>query len=179
MNSKDNSERKNTYLFLSSLFLSPPNKELVEKAKEIGEELKIEELKNSEDNLIKLEIEFHNLFVVPNEKYVRPFESVYVDGMMGQKTMIKVKKFYEEQGIKSYGIADNVGVELQFMALLCDKDKELQKKFFNEHLINWISNLCDEIIKSAEGNFYKGVAILTKNFLDFERRELNEIKDNS
>jgi anaerobic sulfite reductase subunit A len=60
------------------------------------------------------------------------------------------------------------------MALLCLKN---EKKFVDEHLSRWIPDFCEKVINEAELLFYREMAALTKNFIEFEKEEINKYGD--
>lgn len=119
-----------------------------------------------------------------------PYESVWrgEGRVMGQWTE-KVLKEYADSGIGmdlSDELPDYVGIELKFMALLCYKEAEawrnndsvtalkflgLEQKFVDEHLKNWMPEFCNIMAEEAITSFYKGVALLTKGFLEIESNQ--------
>lgn len=177
--------RSNIYRFLSSVYIREPSKEVVAQIldKKFLEYLSsifkegAEILKNFAEtfdgNYEELVVEYNSLFKVPLNQYVAPYESAYREGLLYIHAG-EVKKFYEANGLsisEDYkDLPDNVGLELEFMGHLCEKgDLEAQKKFFEDHLIKWVPNLCDEILKKSESDFYKGIASITKEFLEIEK----------
>jgi anaerobic sulfite reductase subunit A len=46
---------------------------------------------------------------------------------------------------------------------------KVQRMFLDQHLLVWLPQFCDVVIKQADIRFYAGVAELTKNFLEFEQ----------
>ncbi len=61
-------------------------------------------------------------------------------------------------------------------ALLCLKN---EKKFVDQHLFGWIPDFCEKVIEAAEMPFYREMARLTRSFMEFEKKELKEIKEDS
>ena len=55
-------------------------------------------------------------------------------------------------------------------ALYCLK---IEKKFIEEHLVRWIVSFCEKVIREAELPFYREMAALTKNLIEFEKKEIN------
>lgn len=141
--------------------------------------------------LEELAIEFTRLFVGPGS-HISAHESVFInlDGGEGDHwgaATIAVKKFIETAGLDyepSYsGLPDHVSVELEFLQRLAtweagkwsEGDTEsakgcanVQKKFIDEHLIEWVPKFCDEVVKKTEQPFYREFATLMKTFLEFE-----------
>jgi TorA maturation chaperone TorD len=166
------------------------------KAREILEDY-LKSLKGDKE-YISLRQEYMNLFLVPGRQYVRPYESVYKDKQFGSKkasglmmgeSTTAVKKFYKQSGAKisdgQKNLPDHFGLELEFMSFLCKKEAEewknnneslannyffKQKSFLENHLIQWIYDFCSELASLAKLDFYKGVAMITREFVrqDFE-----------
>jgi TorA maturation chaperone TorD len=155
-------------------------------------------LQSSEEKLIEdLTVEYARLFLGPG-KHISPHESVHhqrEDGDWGTlwgATTVEVKKFIEATGLEyepDYkGMPDHVSVEFEFMAALARREAQawaesdeaiamsctvMQKKFLEEHLIQWIPNFCEKVIQLAELPFYHAVAELTRSFIEFENKEFS------
>ncbi|GMQ79591.1 MAG: molecular chaperone TorD family protein [Thermodesulfobacteriota bacterium] len=155
-------------------------------------------LQNSEEKLIEdLAVEYARLFLGPG-KHISPHESVHhqrEDGDWGTlwgASTVDVKKFIEATGLgyeAGYkGMPDHISVEFEFMAALARREVQawfegdeasarscvaVQKKFLEEHLIQWIPDFCEKVIRHAELPFYRAVAELTRGFIEFEIEELN------
>lgn len=138
--------------------------------------------------------DYMDLFRVPLSKYVTPYESVYRDKrivagrevgslLMGESTLA-VKNMYSRVGLeisKDFAeLPDHLGTELYFMYYLCGLEKNawereekeealrllsIERDFLNDHLSKWISDVCEDMIKKAETDFYKGIATITKAFI--------------
>ena len=148
-----------------------------------------------------LAVEYTRLFLGPG-KHISPHESVHhqrEDGQWGKlwgKSTVEVKKFIEATGL-SYtddykGLPDHISVEFEFMQQLIlaeeqawmdeDRDKavacrQVEKKFIEEHLINWIPNFCEKVVQETELPFYKAMATLTRSFIEFEMEEMKKNGD--
>ena len=139
-----------------------------------------------------LALEFTRLFIGPNN-HISAHESIFAEtdhgigSLWGART-VAVKNFIETTGLdydsEFTGVPDHASVELEFMQRMtaweADKwqqqDREnaeyclkVQRMFLDQHLLAWLPQFCDEVIKQADIRFYAGVAELTKNFLDFEQ----------
>jgi TorA maturation chaperone TorD len=156
--------------------------------------------KPQQELLEDLAVEYARLFLGPG-KHISPHESVHHqrdDGQWGQlwgPSTAEVKKFIESAGL-SYqseytGLPDHISVELEFMQQVLQReeqaweaeDKEMahlclenEKKFIEEHLAKWIPQFCDKVTEEAEAPFYRDMAVLTKNFIEFEKEEINRYR---
>jgi TorA maturation chaperone TorD len=151
--------------------------------------------KPEEDMLDDLAVEYAGLFLGPGG-HISPHESVHHQrgdgsGLLWGESTAEVKRFIESTGL-SYdseykGLPDHISVELEFMQQLTlreeqawkDEDEDgaleclkTEKKFIEEHLVRWVPAFCDKVIKEAELPFYREMAALTKNFIEFERQEV-------
>lgn len=138
-------ERVRVYGFLAGVFCSAPTAESVHAVSQMALTLGIscpERLSLSE-----LEREFMDLFVVPNPRYVAPYESVYRDRwllepasgtepgtrpaplvmerlLMGESTMA-VRQAYLQVGVlPEEDLPDHIANELRFMAHLWAREAE-------------------------------------------------------
>lgn len=117
-----------------------------------------------------------------------PYESVYTSKrrLVGQEARTGAEKFYADHGLEMgktiYKIPeDHISVEMEFMARLCEKWAEedtqdskeenikAQKAFFKEHIINWVVMFCADAERYAESGFYKGIAKVTRGFVQEEK----------
>lgn len=138
-----------------------------------------------------LKQEYMDLFVVPAGRYVTPFEDVYrgqtTDGtqargpLLGERA-IAATKIYREAGAEMdmacKELPTHIGVELAFMSFLCareaaDEDmgasgeryRELQTRFLRHHLNEWFPRLSRAIQEKAQSRMYRGLAMITEEFL--------------
>lgn len=139
----------------------------------------------------RLGIEFTRLFFGPGS-HISAHESVFSEmdgdtgGLWGKKT-VQVKKFIESTGL-SYddcfsGLPDHVSAELEFMSKLTDWEAsmrgagdetgtkyclKIQNRFLKEHLGRWAPALCKCIIERADLAFYREMASVFREFLEFD-----------
>jgi TorA maturation chaperone TorD len=48
-----------------------------------------------------------------------------------------------------------------------------EKKVMEKHLIRWIPIFCEKVIELAELPIYWEMAALTKNFIEFDRKDMD------
>jgi len=198
-------QRRSVYAWLALVYLHEPtgdfarmlkNQQILSFLNEVG--IDVDQRMHGDDEegwLEELEMEYTRLFIGPGE-HVSPYESVWHDdgGMLWGKTTAEIKKFIESLGLKYRtewsGLPDHVGVELELMhrlitreheawmqrdrqnALLC---LEIENKFVDEHLSRWIPRFCERVIHESFLDFYKQVAQLTEEFIEFDRKQINDL----
>ncbi len=146
-----------------------------------------------------LAVEYTGLFIGP-KNHIPPYESLYnykeeeTRQMWGTAT-VEVKKVIESSGLsfeEDYGgIPDHISIEMEFMQKLVKKEAQLwekkkndtqlgktiefEKKFIDEHLTTWIPDFCQKVIEAARLDFYRNLAVFTKNFIMNEKEEVENL----
>ena len=136
----------------------------------------------SKDELEELLWEYTRLFIGPYKLPCPPWESVYTSPkrLMMQDAADQVLKHYLEAGLilETRGVMpDHIGAELNFLALLLQKShseadgKEqllrITDNFLNDHILKWIPDFIRDMENAAETRFYKALAGVTRNLVDF------------
>ena len=191
------------YGFLSTVYLQEPTREFIKSLRESNildvlnkSDLRFDkEINNdvSDKHLNDLVLEYTRLFIGPG-KHVSPYESVYRDNedALWSETTVKVKNFIESSGLEySYnwsGLPDHIGVELEFMQrLTCHENEawaredkkqaisclEFEKRFIDEHLSQWVPIFCNKVKEETRVAFYREMAELTRQFIDFDSELIN------
>lgn len=141
-----------------------------------------------------LEAEHTSLFVLPSG--VVPHEAFYLDEnkRLGGRVTAAVQQCYEAARAQTteqcLELPDHIGVELEFMAFLCDleeqfwalgelagveKCRQLQRSFLNDHLLRWHRPLCEKVEREATLDLYRALARLTLGFLESERGHVGDV----
>lgn len=134
--------------------------------------------------------EHHLLFLSPREPVILPYESYYMDKEVLGPSLVQVRGFLQRAGLEKREDfpepEDHLACELEIMGQLIAKQEaakepaeegqwlELQGEFLRAHLLPWALLVCDDIQKREKGHFYKGIAKLTRGFLELERELLAE-----
>jgi TorA maturation chaperone TorD len=151
----------------------------------------------SEDRVAEeLAIDFTRLMRGIKEGYgpPPPYESVWRgEGRVMGRWTEKVLKTYHDSGIGmdlEDELPDYIGIELKFMSLLCYKEAEalrdgdlekrrrfldIEKAFFNDHIIAWIPAFTEVMSKEARTAFYKAVAKITEGFLRLDEEVIRSL----
>lgn len=159
-----------------------------------GVELDVDPAGETDDAFLDaLAIEFTRLFIGPGV-HVPPYAAVHLGdewaSLWGPDT-VWVKDFIEAAGFAYrtgyHDLPDHVSVELEFMHELTAKEaaaleasdmteaarlQAIESTFVNDHLARWIPAFCDRVAGHAERRFYRGLANLTKDFIEAERASL-------
>lgn len=201
--------RTQAYALLSAFYLAPPSADLagivsteqfVDEANEsLGQAARdfadaVREAAEGRPSVNELEAEHTYLFVLPSG--VVPHESFYLDEnkRLGGRVTAAVEQCYAnaqanmtEQCLE---LADHVGVELEFMAFLCDLERqfwaasdlagvarcaEVQRAFLEEHLLRWIRPLDDKVQALATLELYRALAHVTTAFMESERGHVSRL----
>jgi len=137
-----------------------------------------------------LSLEYTRLFIGPGH-HLSPHESVYRkdgNGRLWGESTAAVKIFIEYCGFKGINdtkfIPDHISIELEFMQVITAIEaralqknnmetvarcKQIESHFIFEHLCNWITLFCDEVITLANHPFYREMASLTQDFIEKEK----------
>jgi len=142
----------------------------------------------------QLAADYARLFLSLNKVPAHPSESTYREGTMMMHHRDEVLELYWSFGITAgkefTEPEDHIATELSFMAFLCQKTNqalqkgdikkakeyaEAQKKFLANHLIKWVPNLVKDVLQYSHTPFYKGIAVLTDEFLNISLSAADDI----
>ncbi len=151
-------------------------------------------LNNPADYQERLQSDFDRLFAGPGHLEAPPWESVYrsKERLVFSEQTLAVREFYRSFGLKikkRYSEPDDhISLELEFMAWLCKQAAEPnliqdkigfyifgQNRFLTEHLLAWVPALCDDIKRAAESDFFRGLAVLTTQWLTDDAADTENI----
>lgn len=164
----DSPERAEAYRILGSLFLHPPDSDILDTI-HLYYGIKADEPLNA----IADDFQYISL-------HLPPFETIYVkDNYNGVAVNKGVHNFYFKHGImvdEELGLpSDHLAVELLFMSYLVENDKiGSEIEFFEKHLLNWATDYLSAVAEGAKTEFYKTISNLLKEFLVAEYQELVE-----
>ncbi|MDN5345504.1 MAG: putative dimethyl sulfoxide reductase chaperone [Clostridia bacterium] len=142
----------------------------------------------------ELQEEYNRLFVGPGHLEAPPWESVYRSKerlLFGEETLA-VREFYRSFGLESRNKGkepdDHAGLEMEFMAHLSEAaaDRVLegedindllegQDRFLAEHMQQWLPALCRDMEQAARTDFFRGLALLTRGWMEADAAELKMV----
>ena len=127
------------------------------------------------------------------ETLTREREKLFTGAFQGEENL-RVEKAYREMGVRlPEGAAEppsHLGFKLDFMRFLCLREAEAwrsgsleeavnllekERDFLSKHLEGWVSGFCEEMFRRAEVDLYRGLAKLTKGFVEQDGLLLEEI----
>jgi len=141
---------------------------------------------SQEEILKRMSIDRTRLFRGISEKHSPPppYESFYREQRPSGETSADVCRFYSRLGVTLLEgwteSPDYLGVEIDFMRLLCLGEEEAwlnhqpekalkllraSADFLNKHLLKWAPRFFEKMVEMADLDFYRGLAKLTSGFL--------------
>ncbi|MDG6907850.1 MAG: molecular chaperone TorD family protein [Nitrososphaerota archaeon] len=151
---------------------------------------------NLDEEKLKLDVEYANLFLSVLVR-IHPSESSYTtrEHLVYDEPRQEVFEIYVREGVEKIAEftepEDHIAIEMQFMAYLCRKAIEAneqqnwesmlgllktQEDFVRKHLMNWTPKLTKNIIEKSNTGFYRGAAKITNAFLEVESDSIKELK---
>jgi TorA maturation chaperone TorD len=140
--------------------------------------------------------DYTRMFIGPGKVPAPPWESIYRDAdhlYFSQETQ-EVRNTYRKYNLLPKDLGhqpdDHLGLELDFLHKLCEMAREKaksadetglmeilndQKAFLDEHLLKWVPDWTRDVVKSAETDFYKGMAQLLEAYLNLDREMIEEL----
>jgi TorA maturation chaperone TorD len=117
-----------------------------------------------------------------------PYESLYRPERQQKKSAQEINRLFSKMGVQIpeewHQPSDYIGVELDFMRLLCEKEWRLrddgkrsalreaieaEKSFLEDHIALWVPIFCKRMLEEAREEYYRGIAHLTLGLVEFDR----------
>jgi TorA maturation chaperone TorD len=152
-----------------------------------------------EKTLTNLSKDWTRLFRgVERDGILPPYESLYRTGKLQEKPAREIHRLFSQMGIRVpdewHQPQDYIGVELDFMRLLCSREFEVyekqekksiievvkaEKSFVEHHLGAWASKFCEKMGEQAREDYYRGIAKLTIGLIEYDRSYTKKHLSNS
>jgi TorA maturation chaperone TorD len=150
-----------------------------------------------EEILTNLSKDWTRLFRgVVRDGILPPYESLYRTKRLQKKSAQEINRLFSKMGVQVpeewHQPSDYIGVELDFMRLLCEKEwrhrdngernafreaVEAEKSFLEKHLTLWVPIFCERMLKEAREEYYLGIAHLTLGLVGFDRLWVSRLLD--
>jgi len=139
-----------------------------------------------------LRSDYTRMFVGPGRVPAPPWESLYTDveRLHFSEETLRVRAAYRKHNLSPRDLGhspdDHIGLELDFMRQLCERAKQAdeaglaailedQRAFLDEHLLKWAPDWAGDVVKSAETDFYRGMAELLEAYLVLDREIVEQL----
>jgi putative dimethyl sulfoxide reductase chaperone len=149
-----------------------------------------EELRDVDELDLSLAQEYTRLFINALPRVpVPPYASVHRkgEGVVYGKSTVEVMKFYRKAGFHvdcGYNdLPDHISLEFEFLGIISAKEarsrkrdgihERLRQEFLSHHMLPWVPVFCKKIVTHSRSRFYTGLAVLTAEFMDIEKRTLS------
>jgi TorA maturation chaperone TorD len=122
--------------------------------------------------------EYQDLFIGIGKPEVFLYGSYYQTGFLNEKPLVRLRDALQVLGLEP---SENITESEDHIASLCEVMRYLiagddlavanltqQKKFFDEHMRSWLTDLCDAIENHPSANYYKAVGALARAFFEVE-----------
>jgi len=151
--------------------------------------------RNDEEILKNISKDWTRLFRgVVRDGILPPYESLYRPERLQKKPAQQINRLFSEMGIQVpeewHQPSDYIGVELDFMRLLCEREQqerekmekdalrqvlEIEKSFLREHLGRWVPLFSEKMTQQAHEDYYRGVARLTAGLVAYDGNYVRSI----
>ena len=184
--------RSGTYSLLAALLRSPPDEALINRLQGIVVDQQAETmdamakawtgLKQAaqQADLAALDDEYHTLFIGLGRGELVPYGSWYLTGFLMEKPLGDLRRDLAQIGYERQENVrepeDHVAALCEVMALLItDNDVPLgrQRKFFADHIAEWIETFFMDLEKAHAAQFYKAVGPVGYEFIRLEKQYLS------
>jgi TorA maturation chaperone TorD len=164
----EDTDRAEAYKVLADIFFEAPAGESIAA---IREDFNLDSRENEKD----IRADFVSLLAYPGGK-MPPLESLFSPS--GNTAATEVTRLYLDAGLtieEAFQLMpDHISLEFLFMSYLIETERpELQQKFFEEHMMQWVPDYCAEMKKAAKTLFYREIAGIVEDFLASEYDEMS------
>ena len=177
------------YGLLARLLAAPPDEEVLARLAQIEAEPDAQgmagawhmlKLAAENSTVTGLDDEYHALFIGVGRGELVPFGSWYMTGFLMDKPLTYLRQDLAELGIARQDDVkepeDHAAALCESMALIINADGEIdfarQQAFYKNHLQPWMRLFFEDLENAQTATFYKAVARLGKEMMDFESQYL-------
>ena len=174
--------RAGEYALLSTLLLTPPDADLLERLSHLGGGAS--ELGRAHEALAaaaasraptEVEREHFELFVGVGRGALVPYASYYLTGFLQERPLARLRQDLAAAGLeREVGCAepeDHIGVLCEAMSRLVRRSPlgdAVQRTMFERHIATWAPQFFDDLGRAEQARFYRSVADVGRVFLQVE-----------
>lgn len=181
--------RASAYSLLAGLFRSPPDQAILDQLSGLGSSdengddlmlamstLALSAQRHKPDTI---EEEFYQLFIGLGKGEVVPYGSWYLTGFLMEKPLSHLRDDLSRLGFQR---SDDVVEPEDHIAALCEvmslmigdgADLDIQRQFFQTHMLNWMESFFDDLGEAGSSVFYKAVARFGTAYIALEKQYLS------
>jgi hypothetical protein len=164
----EDTDRAEAYKVLADIFFEAPVGDSLEAIKE---DFNLDSREGEDD----IRADFNYLLAYPGGEML-PLESLF--SASGNTAVAEVTRFYLDAGLtieEAFQLMpDHISLEFLFMSYLIETERpELQRKFFEEHMMKWVPGYCVKLKETAKTLFYREIAGIVEDFLSAEYEEMS------
>jgi len=191
MSSEANLLRAHTYSLLAGLLAAPPSPTLLGLLDRIpgrgvgggtlaGAWAALKEAA-TETSVAAVAEEYQQLFVGVGCGEVMPYGSWYLSGFLADKPLALLRADLAALGVERRPevreTEDHAAALCETMVMICaganSLSLERQKKFFDDHVVSWMTRFFRKMQEAPSARFYRAVGRLGAEFLEVERSYLS------
>ena len=197
-------DRARTYDLLAEAFSTAPTQESMGRIQDLAQALGVHCAHHLP--LGNVRREFMDLLVVPNPRYVAPYESAYRDDrpipgaqgsaprsaglLMGDSTIAVRQSFMDAGVLPVWDLPDHIANELRLVSHLWHVEASgnaeqaveaarQRRRFVTEHPLRWIRELGDTIAQRGSTGFYRAGVESAHALLDAETARVEQVSESS
>ncbi len=189
---EEDQARAATYAVLASLLSDIPDRDLLDylchiedpvdadSPGEVGEAWLALRQAAGEADPVRLDDEFHALFIGLGRGEIIPFGSWHLTGFLMEKPLSELRDDLRSLGFERDGShkepEDHIAAICEAMSILIESDDVegfQQRRFFLRHLLPWGEKFFRELKSARNADFYQAVGLLGERFMQLESQYLN------
>jgi TorA maturation chaperone TorD len=177
--------RAQLYRLLASLFVSPPNQDLLDRiaavegdATPLGEALTAMARAAAGSNPATIDDEYHDLFIGVGRGELMPYGCYYLTGFIYEKPLARLRVDMDRLGIaRAEGVTapeDHIAALCEMMAGLIEgdfgepADLATQRAFFDAHIGPWAGQFFADMEAAQSARFFMPVGKVGQIFMEIE-----------
>jgi TorA maturation chaperone TorD len=181
--------RASAYSLLAGLFRAPPGQAILDQlrgladSEENGDDLMLAmstlALSAQRHKPDTIEEEFHQLFIGLGKGEVVPYGCWYLTGFLMEKPLSQLRDDLNRLGFQRNDDVvepeDHIAALCEVMSMMISDAVELnvQRQFFQAHMLSWMESFFDDLGEAKSSVFYKAVTRFGAAFIALEKQYLS------
>jgi len=179
--------RANAYSLLAALLRSSPDSQILDRLSSLtqqvqgeGDSLRVSMsmlgLSSRTLTASAIQDEYHDLFIGLGKGEVVPYGSWYLTGFLMEKPLSELRDDLKQLGFERNESVtepeDHAAALCEVVSLMItdDTDLNVQRKFFQTHMVNWMGRFFNDLSEAKSAIFYKALGRFGAEFISFENK---------